>query len=240
MSLKVDVIVAPTTPVARAAQGATTLTPIVFTIVSDPVGSGLVTSLSHPGGNITGMSDMDVDVVEKRLDLLKQVVPRVKRVGALGNPADKVWEPWWTEAQMAARRLQIDIVPVRITTPNELETAFAGLNRRVEALLVAPQVFLGVHRRRVIELISLARLPSIHERRALPEAGALMSYGPNYAALLRQAARHVDKILKGVSPADLPVEQPTQYELVINLKTAKTLGLTIPQSVLARADEVLR
>jgi putative ABC transport system substrate-binding protein len=238
--LRVDVIVAPTTPVARAAQRATSFIPIVFTIVSDPVGSGLVTSLSRPGGNITGMSDMDVGVVGKRLDLLKQVVPAVKRVGALGNPTDKVWEPWWKQAQMAARRLHIDLVPVLITTANELESAFTGLDRRVEALLVAPQVFLGTHRRRVIELIALARLPSIHERRALPEAGALMSYGPNYGALLRQAARHVDKILKGTRPADLPVEEPTEYEFVINLKTAKALGLRVPQSVLATANEVIR
>jgi putative ABC transport system substrate-binding protein len=238
--LKVDVIVAPTTPVARAAKGATTSIPVVFTIVSDPVGSGLVTSFSHPGGNVTGMTDMDVDLAGKRLDLLKQLLPRLKRVGALGYPADKVWEPEWKEAQEAARRLRIDIVPVLITAPNDLEIAFVALNRRVEALLVAPQAFFAVHRRSIIELASRSRLPAIHERRVFPEGGALMSYGPNYAALLRKTARHVDKILKGTEPADLPVEQPTEYELVINLKTAKALGLTIPQSILARADEVIR
>jgi putative ABC transport system substrate-binding protein len=238
--LKVDLIVAPTTPVARAAKGATTSIPIVFTIVSDPVGSGLVTSLSRPGGNITGMTDMGVDLVGKQLDLLKQVVPRLKRVGALGHPADKVWDGVWREAPAAARRLRIDIVPVLVTTPKELETAFEELNRHVEALLVAPQVFFSVHRRRLIELTSLTRLPAIYERRAFPDAGGLMSYGPNYAAVVRSAARHVDKILRGARPADLPVEQPTEYEFVINLKTAKTLGLTIPQPVLVRADEVIR
>ena len=238
--LKVDIIVAPTTPAARAAQRATTSIPIVFTIVSDPVGSGLVTSFSHPGGNITGMTDMDVDLAQKRLDLLKQLLPRLKRVGALGYPPDKVWEPEWVQAQEAAQQLRIDIVPVLVTTPGELETAFVGLNRRVDALLVAPQAFFAVHRKRVIELAARAKLPAIHERRVFPDAGALMSYGPNYASLLRKTARHVAKILKGTRPADLPVEQPTEYELVINLRTAKALGLTIPQSVLARSDDVIR
>ena len=238
--LKVDVIVTPTTPVTRAAKGATTSIPIVFTIVSDPVGSGLVVSFSRPGGNITGMSDMGVDLVEKQLDLLKQLVPRLKRVGALGNPADRVWDGVWRAAPGAARRLRIDIVPVLVTTPDELETAFAELNLRVQALLVAPQAFFSVHRRRLIELESLKRLPAIHEHRAFPHAGALMSYGPDYTALCRKAARHVDKILKGARPADLPVEQPTKFEFVINLKTAKALGLSIPQSVLVRADEVIR
>ena len=238
--LKVDVIVAPTTPVARAVKGATSSIPIVFTIVSDPVGSGLITSLSHPSGNITGMTDMGVDLVGKQLDLLKQLVPRLKRVGAVGNPADKVWDGVWREAPGAARRLRIDIVPVLVTTPDKLETAFAELNRRVQALLVAPQVFFSVNRRRLIELAASTRLPAIYERRAFPDAGGLMSYGPNYAAVVRSAARHVDKILRGARPAELPVEQPTEYELVINLKTAKALGLSIPQSVLVRADELVR
>ena len=238
--LKVDVIVAPTTPVARAAKAATTSIPIVFTIVSDPVGSGLVVSFSRPGGNITGMSDMGVDLVEKQLDLLKQLVPRLKRVGALGNPTDRVWDGVWRAAPGAARRLRIDIVPVLVTTPDELETAFAELNLRVQALLVAPQAFFSVHRRRLIELESLTRLPAVHEHRAFPHAGALMSYGPDYTALCRKAARHVDKILKGARPADLPVEQPTEYEFVINLKTAKALGLTIAQSILLQANEVIR
>jgi putative ABC transport system substrate-binding protein len=221
-------------------MSATASIPIVFTIVSDPVGSGLVTSLARPTQNITGISDTDVDVVGKRLDLLKQVAPRVKRIGAMGNPTDKVWEPWWKEVQLSAGPLKIDIIPVLITTPDELELTFLHLNRRVQALLVAPQVFFGVRRKRVVELILTAKLPSIHERRAVTEAGALMSYGPNYSALLRQAARHVDRILKGAKPADLPVEQPTKFELVVNLKTAKVLGITIPESILLRADEVIR
>src|SRR5690242_7420101 len=155
VNLKVDVIVALTTPAARAAKGATSSIPIVFTTVSDPVRSGLVASLSHPGGNITGMSDMEVDLAEKHLDLLKQVVPRLRHAGAVGHPADTVWELEWKQVQLAGRRLHVEIVPVLITSPHELEPAFGELNRRVEALLFAPQAFFGVHRRRVIDLMLL-------------------------------------------------------------------------------------
>jgi putative ABC transport system substrate-binding protein len=238
--LKVDVIVAPSTPAARAAKAATSSIPIVFTNVSDPVGSGLVASVPHPGGNVTGITDAGVDLAAKRFDLLKQIVPHLKRVAALGHPADTVWESTWREAQAAARQLGIDLVPVLVTTPDQLETAFAGLNRRVQALFVASQLLFVVHRRKIIELASLARLPAIYEVHDFPPAGGLMSYGANYLVLSRNAARYVDKILKGARPADLPVEQPTDYELVINLKTAKALGLTIPQSVLLRAKEVIR
>ena len=240
VQLKVDVIVAPYTAAALAAKGATSSIPIVFAAVSDPVGNGLIASLPHPGGNITGTSDVGVDLAAMRLDLLKQLVPRLKRVAALGHPADTVWEPTWREVQAAARQLRIDLVPVLVATPDQLETAFAGLNRRVQALFVASQLLFAVHRRKVIDLASLARLPAIYESRRYPDAGGLMSYGPNYRALYRNAARYVDKILKGARPADLPVEQPTDYELVINLKTAKALGLTIPQSVLLRTNEVIR
>ena len=238
--LKVDVIVAPWTPAALAAKAATSSIPIVFTTVSDPVGSGLVTSLPHPGGNITGSSDVSVDLAGKRLDLLKQVVPRLKRVAVLGYPADTVWEPTWREVQAAARHLRIDLVPILVTTPEQFQSAFTGLNRRVQALFVAPQLLFSLHKRPVINLASLARLPAIYESRRYPDAGGLMSYGPNYVALHRNAARYVDKILKGAKPADLPVEQPTEYEFVINLKTAKALGITIPESILLRADEVIR
>jgi putative ABC transport system substrate-binding protein len=240
VKLNVDVIVAPTTSVARAAKDATHSIPIVFTIVSDPIGSGLVSNLSHPDGNVTGLSDMDVDLAGKRLDLLKQVLPNLRRVGALGYAGDKVWQPWWREAQEAAQRLGIEIVPILIPSADQLDKTFAQFDRRIEALLVAPQIFFGVRRKRVLELISSRKLPSIHERKALPVAGALMSYGPNYVALLNKTAGHVDKIMRGARPSQLPVEQPTEYELVINLKTAKALGITIPESILLRADEVIR
>jgi len=237
---KVDVIVAPTTPVALAAKGATNSIPIVFTAVSDPVGSGLVASLPHPGGNITGMTDVGVDLVGKQLDLLKQVVPHLKRVAALGNPGDTIWELTWREAQAAARQLRIDLIPVLVKTPEESGAALAGLHGRVQALFVAPQLFFVVHLKKVIEVVTLARLPSIYQARAYTAAGGLMSYGTSRRIMLASAARYVDKILKGARPADLPVEQPTEYELVINLKTAKSLGLTIPESIILRADEVIR
>jgi putative tryptophan/tyrosine transport system substrate-binding protein len=240
VSRKVDVIVAPTTPVARAAKGASNSIPIVFTAVGDPLGAGLVSSLSRPGGNITGITDMGIELAGKQLDLLKQMIPGLKRVGALGDPADKVWGLYWKEAQVAAQQLKIDIVPVLVTTPTDLERAFAELKRRVEAILCGPQAIFSVHLRRVIELTSLSRLPAIHEAKGYPAAGALMSYGPDYVALLRQAARPVAKILEGSRPADIPVEQPTEYEFVINLKTAKAIGLRVPQSLLARANEVIR
>jgi putative ABC transport system substrate-binding protein len=239
-SLKPDVIVAPTTPVARAAKAATTSIPVVFMVVSDPVGSGLVASLSHPGGNVTGTTDMGVDLIGKQLDLLKQLVPNLKRVGILGNPRDQVWDGVWREAPAAARSLGLDIIPVLVKTPSEMQGVFADLNRRVQALLVAPQLFFSLHRQEIVELESMSKLPATHELRKFPDAGALMSYGPNYAALFRKGAQRVDRILKGAHPADLPVEQPTEYELVINLRTAKALGLIVPEVILARADDVIR
>jgi putative ABC transport system substrate-binding protein len=238
--LKVDVIVAPNTPAALAAKAATNSIPIVFMAVSDLVGSGLVASLPHPGGNITGTTDIGVDLVGKQLDLLKQMVPNLKRVAALGHSTDTVWEPTWRQAQEAARQLHIEILPVLVTTPAQLESAFAGLERRVQALFVAPQIFFAVHVRRVAELLALARLPAMYQARLFADAGGLMSYGPNYRIVFSNTARYVDKILNGARPADLPVEQPTEYELVINLKTAKSLGLTIPESVLLHANEVIR
>jgi putative ABC transport system substrate-binding protein len=151
-----------------------------------------------------------------------------------------VWDGVWREAPQAARRLRIDIMPVLVNTASEMEAAFADLNRRVQALYVAPQMFFSLHLQKLIELESLSRLPATHDRRGFPEAGSLMSYGPNYAALFRKAAHYVDKILKGAKPADLPVEQPTEYELIINLRTAKAPGLMIPPPILARADDVIR
>jgi len=239
-ALKVDVILAPSTSAALAAKEATTSIPIIFVGVSDPIGSGLVKSLSRPGGNVTGLTDVGVDLTGKRLDLLKQVVPHLKRVAVLGDTASTLWEPIWSEVQVAARQLQIELVPVLITTPTQLDSAFDKLNRRVEAVYVAPQPLFWVHRHKVIELASKARLPAIYEWRTFAEAGGLMSYGPSFVALNRNAAYQIDKILRGARPADLPVEQPTVYEFVINFKAAKVLGLTISQSVLLSADEILR
>ena len=238
--LELDVIVAPSTPAARAAKAATTSIPIVFASVSDPVGSGLVASLARPGGNVTGMADAGVDLAAKRFELLKQLVPHLTRVAALGYPGDTVWELSWGQAQEAARQLQIDLLPVLVMTPDQLETALAGLDRQVQALFVAPQLFFGAHLRRVVELVALTRLPAIYEARGFTAAGGLMSYGPDFRVVFATAAHYVDKILKGAKPADLPVEQPSEYDLVINLKTAEALGLRIPQSFLLRAKEVIR
>ena len=240
VSLKVDVIYAVSTPAALAAKSATKTIPVVFVAVSDPVGSGLVESLSRPGGNVTGFTDVGVDLIGKRLDLLKQTIPRLKRVAVLGHQPSTLWEPTWKEAQAAARQMQIEVVPVVISTPSEIEDALERLDRPVQALLVAPQLVFVHHRRKIIDLALRARLPATYEFRAFAEDGGLMSYGPDYVALERKAARHVDKVLKGIKPADIPVEQPTDYELVINLKTARAIGLQIPESVLVRANEVVR
>lgn len=240
VALKVDIIVAFTTPAALAAKQATASLPIVMSAPSDPVGSGLIASLAHPGGNVTGQTDSAPDLTARRIQILKELVPHLKSIAALGYPSDPVWKSIWPEAQAAARQLRINILPVLVATPDQLPAAFTGLNQRVQALLVGPHAIFWVHRQRIIELAARARLPASYELRQFVDEGGLVSYGPDYYALRRNAARYVDKILKGSKPADLPVEQPTEYELVINLKTATAQGLTIPQSVLLGAKEVIR
>jgi putative ABC transport system substrate-binding protein len=240
VDLNPKVIVAGNTLGARAIKSATTSIPIVFATASDPVGSGLVRALSHPGENATGVTDIGVDLLGKQFDLLKQLVPNLMRIGVMGDPSDKVWDGIWSQAPEAARRLSIDIIPVFVKTPADMDRAFSDLNRRVQALVVAPQLLFSVYRRQIIELAAKARLPATYEMRQFPDSGALMSYGPNYAALFRRAAHFVDRILKGAKPADLPVEQPTEYELVINERTARELGLIIPPSILARVNDLVR
>jgi len=237
----VDVIVAITTPAALAAKAATDAIPIVFVGPSDPVGSGLVSTLARPGANVTGMTDQGVDLAAKRLELLKQLVPRLKRVVALGAPADPVWEPVWSEVQIAARRLGIDMTtPMLMMTPDQLRALFADLDRSVQALYVAPQAILWVHREEIVKLAARAKLPAVYEIRDYALAGGLISYGTDYRSLYRDAARYVDRIFKGARPGDLPVEQPREFELVINVNTAKTLGVTIPQSILVRTNELIQ
>ena len=238
--LKVELIFSSTTAATRAAKQATSSIPIVFAGVSDPVGSGLVVSFARPGGNITGVMDAGVELTGKRLALLQELLPRMKRVGVLGNPGDTLWEPVWKEAQAAARQLRIEAVPVPITTPDQLDTAFRRqLRSRVDALMVVPQPFCWVHKREIIEFALQAKLPATYEFKGYVVDGGLMTYGPVYPALYVQAARLVDRILKGARPADLPVEQPTHFELVINRRTADAIGLTIPRLLLQRADEVI-
>jgi putative ABC transport system substrate-binding protein len=245
VALKVDVIfVAGGTRVTLAAMQATKTLPIVFTGVGDPVESGLVTSLARPGGNVTGLSGLGPELVGKRLELLKQAVPGVDRVavlflpGALGERTDK---DMLTGADVAARALGVRLQFVEARGADEFARAFADMgSARAGALTVLPSNrFLREHRR-LVDLAAKNRLPAVYTSREFVDAGGLMSYGANEPDLFRRAAIYVDKILKGAKPGDLPVEQPTKFELVINLKTAKALGLTIPQSVLAHADEVIQ
>jgi ABC-type uncharacterized transport system substrate-binding protein len=245
VALKVDVIVAaPGTGGPRVAMQATRTIPIVFIAAGDPVGSGLVTSLARPGGNVTGLSNLAPELVGKRLELLTQAVPGVSRVavlwfpGALGERTDK---DMLKEAEATARALGVRLQVVEARDPADFDRAFSDMTRaRAGALTVLPSnMFLREHRR-LVDLAAKNRLPAVFPWREVVDAGGLMSYGANQPDLFRRAATYVDKILKGAKPGDLPVEQPTKFELVINLNPAKALGLTIPQSVLAHADEVIQ
>jgi ABC-type uncharacterized transport system substrate-binding protein len=239
--LKVDIILAASSPPALAARNATRTIPIVMGTSADPVELGLVASLPRPGGNVTGLAfSVGLDVVGKELELLKETVPHVGRVAVLsnsGNPGNTLaLKNVKTRAQSLGVQLQI----LEARGPNEFEAAFAAMAReRAGALLVVPDSVFGLHRVRLQELVAKSRLPTMYGLREHAEAGGLMSYAVDVRDSFRRAATYVDKILRGARPADLPIEQPTKYELVINLKTAKALGLTIPPSVLARADEVI-
>jgi putative ABC transport system substrate-binding protein len=240
--LKVDVFVAASTPAVQAAKNATKTIPIVMAAAADPVGTGFVASLARPGGNITGLSLMLPDLAGKRLELLREVLPGVAHVAFLAHGGDTAYRRFLEETQVAAQKLGVQIQPVVIKGPNEFEGAFSAMVReRAGALIVQPFfVIVPEQRRRVVDLAARNRLPAISDLREFADAGALMSYGPHVLDQIRRAAAYVDKILKGAKPADLPVEQPTRFELVINMKTAKALGLTIPQSILIRADHVIQ
>ncbi len=244
VALKVDVIVAPSTPAALAAKQATRTLPIVFAVAADPVASGLVTSLARPGGNVTGLSILAPELVGKRLELLTQAVPGVSRVAVLWQPGglgERTEKDMLKGAEVAARALGVRLQFVEARGPADFDRAFSDMTRaRAGALTVLASTMFFSERRRLVDLAAKNRLPAVYPWREYVDAGGLMSYGPNIADLFRRAATYVDKILKGAKPADLPVEQPTKFELVINLKTAKALGLTIPPSVLGRADEVIQ
>ncbi len=239
--LRVDIIVAAAVPAIQAAKEATRTIPIVMAIVIDPVATGLVASLARPGGNITGLSIMAPELVGKQLELLKEVVPKVSRVAVLWNPTNAGSPPQLREAEVAARALGVRLQPLEARDPTEIDSAFAAMAKeRAGALIVLVDSTLGDHRARIAALATRSRLPSMYGITEHAEAGGLMAYGPSLRDSFRRAATYVDKILKGAKPADLPVEQPTKFELVINLKTAKALGLTIPQSILIRADHVIQ
>jgi putative tryptophan/tyrosine transport system substrate-binding protein len=243
VALKVDVIVVTSTPSAVAVKQATRTIPIVFTWAADPIGSGLVTSLAWPGGNITGLSFLAADLVGKRLELLKQAVPGVSRVAALWHPGDyveRMEKDMLTAADHAARALGLQLQVVEARGPEDFDRAFSDMTRaRADAVTVQSTNIFFIERTRLVDLAAKNRLPAMYLSREFVDAGGLMSYGPNVADLHRRAATYVDKILKGAKPGDLPVEQPTKFELVINLKTANALGLTVPPAILARADEVI-
>ena len=239
--LKVDVIVAAAAPAIQAAKQATRTIPIVMAIVIDPVATGFVTSLARPGGNVTGLSNMAPELVGKQMELLKEVVPKVSRVALLWNPANPGNPPLLREAEVAAGALGVRLQPLEARGPGEIDSAFAAMTRqRAGAVIVLVDSMLADHRTRIADLAAKSRLPAMYGITEHAEAGGLMAYGANLANMFRRAATYVDKILKGAKPADLPVEQPTRFELVINLKTAKALGLTIPPSVLIRADKVIQ
>jgi ABC-type uncharacterized transport system substrate-binding protein len=241
--LKVDVILAPNTPGARAAQKVTTTMPIVVPVMGDPVRDGLVASLARPGGNITGLTFLGPELVPKRLTLLKQALPTVSRVAALWHPrayGERTMSDMMNEAEAAARSMGVDLRLVAVQGADEFERAFSTIDgERADALIVFPSPMLFVERRRIVELAAKHRLPSMAMGREFVELGGLMSYGASIADLNRRSATYIDKILKGAKPGDLPVEQPTKFELLVNLKTARELGLTIPREFLLLADEVI-
>ena len=243
VSLKVDVIVATVTAAALAAKQATQAIPIVAPMVSDPVATGLVTSFARPGGNVTGLSFFTPELVGKLMELLKEAVPGVSRFALLWQPpafAEHQGKALLKAAEVAARTLGVRLQVVEARGPDDFDRAFSEMTRaRTDALIVLTSARLLQERRRLVDLTAKSRLPAMYPLREYVDAGGLMSYGPNPLDLFRRAATYVDKILKGAKPADLPVEQPTKFELVINLKAAKALGLTIPASVLVRADQVI-
>jgi putative ABC transport system substrate-binding protein len=243
VALKVDVIVAANTRAALAAKHVTRTLPIVFATAVDPVTNGLVTSLARPGGNVTGLSNLAPELVGKCLELLKQAVPRVSRVAALWQPggySERTEKDMLKEAEVAAQALGVRLQFVEVRGPEDFDRAFSKMTgARADALTVLTSVIFASERRRLVDLAAKNRLPAVYPGREFVDAGGLIAYGSDLADLNRRAATYVDKILKGAKPADLPVEQPTKFELVINLKTAKALGLTIPQPVRARADQVI-
>jgi putative ABC transport system substrate-binding protein len=243
VDLKVDVLVAAPAGTAQAAKKITRTVPIVFMAEPDPVGTGLVASLARPGGNVTGLADAHADLIPKRLELLKEVTPPASRVGVVWNPANPGTAPQLKSAQAAGRALGLTLIPIDVKGPGrgDVDRAFVVIEQaRLGSLLIIADPTLGNHRTRIAELSINSRLPTSGTHRGWVEGGLLMSYGSDFIDMFRRGATLVDKVFKGATPADLPVEQPTKFEFVVNLKTAKALGLPMPSSLLARADQVLQ
>jgi putative tryptophan/tyrosine transport system substrate-binding protein len=240
-AIRVDILVAINRIAALAAQRATTTIPIIFVAVPDPVGAKLVASLARPGGNITGLSNLATDLTAKRVEFLKNIVPSMSHVALLVNPNDKgTSQVYIEEAQSAAEKLEIKLYPVEVRAPSDLEPAFLKMrDHQVDGIVVSQDGVFYVTRKNIADLALTHRLPAVVYSRETVDAGALASYGPINYEIFRRAGYYIDKILKGAKPSDLPVEQPTRFEYIVNLKTAKVLGLTVPQSILLRADEVI-
>ncbi len=239
--LKVDIIVTGSVPGALAARDATKTIPIIVQVAGSPVETGLVASLARPGGNVTGIAVLFAELSAKRLELLKETLRKVSRVAVLWNSANPAKVADWRETQAAARVLRVTLQSREVRGPDDFESVFTAITReRPDALITLDDILTLHYRQRIVDFAAKSRLPAIYALREFVDAGGLMSYAVNLPDILRRSATHVDKILKGAKPADLPVEQATRFELVINLKTAKALGLTIPQAILIRADEVIR
>jgi putative ABC transport system substrate-binding protein len=238
--LKVDVLVVTADVSAQAAQQATKTIPIVVT-TGDPVAWGHADSLAKPGGNVTGLSVLLADLSGKRVEILKETFPKLTRLATLWNPIERIATPVFKETSVAAQALSLQLHSFEVHTPQDIEKAFLDMPKvRANALLVILGTFVTLHSKQIVEMALKQHLPGMYPTRQFAEEGGLMAYGPLIGDLYRRAATYVDKILKGAKPADLPVEQPTKFELIINLKTAKQMGLTIPPNVLARADKVIR
>jgi ABC-type uncharacterized transport system substrate-binding protein len=239
--LKVDIIVAGAAPAPEAARRATATIPIVMAIHNDPVGSGLVASLARPGGNVTGMSALAPELIGKRPQLLKESIPGISRVAVLSNPSIPSEALLLKEAKVAAGLVKVQLQLLEARAPGDFAGAFSAMTKeRADGVIIITSSMFYAERRRIAKLAAESRVPAIYGVKEFAEAGGLMTYGIDVHESFRRAATYVDKILKGAKPADLPVEQPTKFELVINLRTAKALGLTIPQSVLIRADELIQ
>jgi ABC-type uncharacterized transport system substrate-binding protein len=236
--LKVDVIVTVGGAVAAAKQATATI-PIVFALAGDPVGSGMVASLAQPGGNVTGLSVQSTDLAGKRLEILREALPNLRRLAVIGDVSYPATLLEIGQVRVAADKLGVDVEVMEISRAEDIAPAFEALKGAAQALFVCPDATINANHARINTLALGARLPTMHGAKESVEVGSLMSYGPNYPDLYRRAADYVDKILRGAKPADLPVEQPTKFDLVVNLVTAKALGLTVPPPLLARADEVI-
>jgi|SRR5262245_15498527 len=237
--LKVDVIVTSGTPAIMASKQATSLIPIVFATAGDPVGNNLVSSLARPGGNVTGLATLAADLAGKRLELLREIAPGLGHLAIMGNAGNPFTVLEMAEVQAAARTLGLEVTTLEIRRAQDIAPAFERLKDRAGALYVCTDAFANTNRIRINTLALGVRLPTMHGSRDYVEAGGLMSFGPNFPDLFRRSADYVDKILRGAKPADIPVEQPTKFDLIVNMVTAKALGLTIPPTLLARADEVI-